>query len=109
FALSPNHWDMLARAAWMLGWSPSVESFRAARRRAELAAARLETLSHEHGAVALFGHGMLNTLIVRALRRSGWTGTGSPRIYWGSVVLQRTRPFESSANCENRAPSGNQM
>ena len=89
FTLSPNHWDMLARAAWILGWSPGVESFRVARRRAARAAAHLETLACEHGAVALFGHGMLNTLIARTLRRSGWVGTGSPRTYWGSVVLQR--------------------
>ena len=90
FALSPKHWDMLARAAWILGWSPGVESFRAARRRAARAAAHLETLSCEYGAVTLFGHGMLNTLIARALRRSGWIGTGSPRTYWGCVVLQKS-------------------
>jgi broad specificity phosphatase PhoE len=90
FVLSPNHWDVLARAAWMLGWSPGVESFRLARRRAARAAARLETLSYDHGAVALFGHGMLNTLIAQKLRNSGWTGTGSPRTYWGSVVLRKS-------------------
>lgn len=88
FALSPNHWDMLARAAWMLGWSSGAESFSVARSRAARAAAHLATLSREHGAVVLFGHGMLNTLIARSLRRSGWIGTGSPRAYWGSVVLQ---------------------
>ena len=89
-ALSPNHWDGLARAAWILGWSPGVESFRAARTRAAQAAAHLDALSREHGAVALFGHGMLNTLIGHALRGSGWTGRGSPRTYWGSVVFQKS-------------------
>jgi broad specificity phosphatase PhoE len=89
--LLPSHWDGLARAAWMAGWSPqNVESFRAAKARAARAAAQLEALSREHGAVALIGHGMLNTLISHALRRSGWTGRGSPRIYWGSVVLQKS-------------------
>ena len=90
FALSPGRWDMLARAAWILGWSPGVESFRAARKRAARAAAQLETLACEHGAVALFGHGMLNTLIAHALRRSGLIGTGSPRTYWGGVVLRKS-------------------
>src|SRR5262245_25609682 len=27
FALWPDHWNVLARAAWMLGWSPGAESF----------------------------------------------------------------------------------
>src|SRR5262245_35296743 len=44
FVLSPKHWDMLARAAWMLGWSPGVDSFRLARRRAARAAAHLASL-----------------------------------------------------------------
>ena len=96
FSLTPNHWDILARAAWMLGWSPGVESFRAAKRRAARASARLETLSSEHGEVALIGHGMLNTLIARALRRSGWIGTGSPRTYWGTVLLQKNGGTSSS-------------
>ena len=98
FTLLPNHWDMLARAAWILGWSPGVESFRAVKKRATQAAARLETLAREHSSVALFGHGMLNTLIAHALRRSGWTGTGSPRIYWGSVVLQKSGPSHGLPN-----------
>lgn len=90
-SLLPSHWDALARAAWMVGWSPhNVESFRAAKARAIRAAAELEAFSREHGTVALVGHGMLNTLISRALRRSGWTGRGSPRMYWGNVVLHKS-------------------
>ena len=86
-ALSPNSWDLLSRAAWLLGMASGDESFREARARAGQAAAHLVALARQHGSVALVGHGMLNTLIARALRRSGWTGTGSPRVYWGSVSL----------------------
>ena len=87
-ALSPGSWDARSRAAWLLGIALGDESFRAARIRAAQGAARLVTLTRQHGAVALVGHGMLNTLIARALRRSGWTGAGNPRVYWGSVVLR---------------------
>ncbi|HSA54606.1 MAG TPA: hypothetical protein VLE53_02830 [Gemmatimonadaceae bacterium] len=45
--------------------------------------------------VVLFGHGMLNTLISRALRRGGWTASGSPRTHWGSVSLRRELTGES--------------
>jgi broad specificity phosphatase PhoE len=86
-ALPPNSWDALSRVAWLLGMASGDESFGEARARAAQAATHLVALAHQHGSVALVGHGMLNTLIARALRRSGWTGTGSPRVYWGSVSL----------------------
>jgi broad specificity phosphatase PhoE len=91
FALAPGSWDALARAAWLLGIAAGDESFREARIRATQAASRLVTLARQHCRVALVGHGMLNTLIIRALRRSGWTGTGTPRLYWGSVALQNAK------------------
>lgn len=89
-SLSPGSWDVLARGAWLLGLARGDESFREARLRAARAADRLVVLARQHGAVALVGHGMLNTLIIRALRGSGWTGTGTPRAYWGSVALRNT-------------------
>ena len=86
-ALAPAHWDAIARSAWFLGWSPGVESFKEASVRADRAADRLAHLAAEHESVMLVGHGMLNTLIAKALRRNGWTGRGSPRTYWGGVAL----------------------
>jgi hypothetical protein len=52
---------------------------------------RLAALAEAHGAIGLFGHGMLNTLIARALRRSDWNGRGSARAYWGRVTLRAVR------------------
>jgi broad specificity phosphatase PhoE len=89
FALRPGHWDALARVAWMAGWSPGAETFAEASARAVRAADRLVELANTHGSVLLIGHGMLNTLICRVLRRNGWIGSGSPRSYWGMVVLRR--------------------
>jgi broad specificity phosphatase PhoE len=88
-ALAPVHWDAIARVAWMLGWSSGVESASEARRRAARAANHLAGLAWTHGSVALVGHGMLNTLIARALGRDGWIRAGSPRAYWGRVTLRR--------------------
>jgi broad specificity phosphatase PhoE len=98
--LSPGQWDVLARVAWILGWADGRESFRDARVRARRAAARMVALAREHGTVALIGHGMLNTLMSRALRRSGWTGSGSPREYWGSLALRKsTASFALECGC----------
>ena len=87
FTLRPDHWDALARIAWLAGWARETESFRGAIARADRAAERLIDLARAHGSVTLVGHGMLNTLIARALRRRGWKGGGSPRSYWGLVTL----------------------
>ena len=89
-ALRPDHWDARARIAWLAGWAGDVESFRAATARADRAAERLIGLARTHGSVTLVGHGMLNTLIARALRRRGWKGGGSARAYWGLVALQQS-------------------
>src|SRR4030095_16744617 len=89
--LSPGSWDALARAGWLLGIAAGDESFREAGIRSANAANRLVSLARQHGAVALVGHGMLNTLIARRLRASGWTGSGNPRVYWGSVPLRKAR------------------
>ena len=88
-ALAPEHWDGIVRIAWMLGWSGGVESITAAKTRAVRAANHLAGLASTYGSVVLFGHGMINTLIVRELRRNGWIGTGTPRAYWGRVILNK--------------------
>lgn len=86
-ALRPEQWDVVARTAWFAGWSGAGESFRQATRRADRAGEHLSALARAHGSVTLVGHGMLNTLIGRALRRRGWTGAGSPRAYWGVLRM----------------------
>jgi broad specificity phosphatase PhoE len=87
-ALRPLHWDALARAAWLVGWSPDTESFRAASARANRGADALRAMAATHGSVMLIGHGMLNTLIARSLRRAGWRGTGSLRGYWDCCTFR---------------------
>ena len=81
--LPPAFWEVLTRLAWFAGWSPGVESYRAARRRAVTAADRLVVLARDHGSVLLVGHGFMDGLIARRLRRTGWRGPRfRPRRFW---------------------------
>ena len=88
-ALPPRYWTLVFRVAWSWGLSQDAESLRAARRRAQRAAMRLAELAREHGSVVLVGHGQINRLIARALRRMGWKGVGAGRAYWSVVELRR--------------------
>ena len=85
--IRPRRWTVLSRIAWVLGWSEGRESWPAARHRAKLAANRLGELAKEKGSVLLVGHGLLNLLIQRALRATGWTGGGWRADYWSHVTL----------------------
>lgn len=87
-ARAPRFWTLLFRVAWYCGLSQGAESVRDARRRARRAAERLAELAREHGSVGLIGHGEINRMIARALRRMGWQGSGSGRAYWSVVELQ---------------------
>lgn len=88
--LRPRLWNLLARVAWYCGWSPGVESFPEARRRASAAAALLASLAQERGYLLLTGHGQMNGLIGKRLRRAGWRGPRlRPRRYWAFAVYQR--------------------
>lgn len=83
-------WSVLARLAWYCGWSPGAESYPAARRRAVEAAAHLAALAQAHGRILLIGHGIMNGLIGKRLRRAGWSGPWF-RLYrhWGFAVYTR--------------------
>jgi len=88
-ALPPGLWLSLLRLLWFCGYGGSVESFRHARRRAAQAASQLIALS-ERGTVLLAGHGIMNKLIARELRRQGWLAEkhASSR-YWSTAVYHR--------------------
>jgi len=90
--LPPLIWSGLARLRWFCGWSAGVESFRAARARAAKAASVLTAHAEADGdgAVVLVGHGLMNILIARRLRSTGWHGPRwpSPR-HWSFGVYER--------------------
>ncbi|HEV8599258.1 MAG TPA: histidine phosphatase family protein [Gemmatimonadales bacterium] len=89
--LRPRVWTLLARIAWYCGWAPGVESFAEARRRATAAATRLTELARTRGQLLLIGHGQLNGLIGKRLRRAGWRGPWlRPRRYWAFAVYEQS-------------------
>ena len=89
--LPPKVWSATLRAAWHLGWSPGVESHKEAEARAILAAEELEKLAQRHHTVLLIGHGMMNGLIGRNLRRAGWKGPVlRARKHWAYTVYKKS-------------------
>ncbi|WP_338560721.1 histidine phosphatase family protein [Erwinia sp. E_sp_B04_7] len=84
--LPPSLWLSLLRLMWLCGYAGSVESFREAEQRACLAAQRLIDLS-DQGNVLLLGHGIMNKMIARHLRKQGWMAEkhASSR-HWSSAI-----------------------
>jgi broad specificity phosphatase PhoE len=83
----PLHvWDRFSVLLWKMNLIASDESIHAAQKRAQAATRELVSLAQESSRVLFVGHGMLNALIARELRRQGWQG---PRrvndAYWGIV------------------------
>ena len=78
FTFSVSIWAVLLRVAWLLGYSQNGESFKVASNRAKAAAGVLMQLAEEHGSVLLIGHGILNRLLAKELRKQGWRAKISP-------------------------------
>jgi broad specificity phosphatase PhoE len=82
--LPSSAWAVLFRLMWTAGYSANAEPLTAARRRADDCVRRLTALAAEHGSVLLVGHGSMNWLIARRLKRQGWSGPPrAPMRYWG--------------------------
>jgi len=84
-----NVWDRFSVVLWKLNLISGDESVHAARKRAHEATTELVSLAQTYSRVLFVGHGMVNALIGRDLRRRGWQG---PRRvnddYWGVVSFQ---------------------
>ncbi|CAO95643.1 histidine phosphatase family protein [Erwinia tasmaniensis] len=96
--LPPFVWLLLLRVIWLLGYSGKVESYAQAKQRAVKAAGRLSELA-QHGNVLLMGHGIMNKLISRQLRKLGWRGekhAGSR--HWSSAVYRKINSNDRKAD-----------
>lgn len=83
-------WAVLSRLLWHLGFAPGIENAKAAKVRAEQAAATLIARARQDGAVALVAHGYFNFLIGRVLARAGFVKRGSHRArYWNTVIYEK--------------------
>ena len=77
--------SLLARMAWVCGYSLHCETSGVARSRAGKCAERLIELALSHQQVLLIGHGMMNRLIGEALRKRKWRSVRADKVnrYWG--------------------------
>ncbi|MGK3143233.1 histidine phosphatase family protein [Pantoea sp. C2G6] len=84
-------WLALLRTLWFCGYAGEAESLRRARSRASAAAEKLIDHS-QRGTVLLLGHGIMNKMIARELRKRGWQAEkhASSR-HWSSAIYHR--PF----------------
>ena len=64
-------WLALLRLLWLCGYAGQSESLKHARHRASTAAEKLIEHSRR-GTVLLLGHGIMNKMIARELRKRGW-------------------------------------
>ncbi len=83
-------WAVVSRLMWYAGFSPKIEKYRHAKRRARQAAERLCATARKDGAAALVAHGYFNYLIGIELRRRGFAQTGSHKAkYWNAVIYEK--------------------
>lgn len=89
--LFPLPWVYLlgiCRLGWLLGYRANAPGLIRDLERARQATSLLIERAHEHKTVYVFGHGIMNRLIVRELDKRGWrieskTGSG----YWCRTVM----------------------
>ena len=82
-------WAILFRLAWLCGFSKNGESIHETKARSRLGADKLELFARESEAVLHVGHGIMNRLLVRELRRRKWLvkkRTGEK--YWSYTILE---------------------
>ncbi|OLN21320.1 histidine phosphatase family protein [Domibacillus antri] len=72
--LNASIWAVILRCLWFSGYSNGCESLSEAKRRAEKASKFLVKCAEEHNNVVLVGHGFLNMLIAKELKKAGWNG-----------------------------------
>lgn len=88
--LPAQAYSKISRVAWYAGWSPGVESFPDALRRAQLAAETLVEIAPDRGTLLLVGHGIMNGFIGLKLRKMGWKGPHlRPRRLWAYAVYRK--------------------
>jgi len=88
--LRPWSWLKVARVMMTLGYRDRRGvSLEKSRRRAREAAEMLEGLFETRKSVAVLGHGGMNWLIARQLRRRGWRQREASHENWGVTLLER--------------------
>ena len=86
--LPPAVWVVLFRLAWLGGYARGADAYAVVALRAKAASASLVAAAAD-GPVLLVGHGILNRMIARELRRAGWTTASHQRSgHWAATGFQ---------------------
>lgn len=80
-------WVYLSRLLWILGIKGRFETFKDAKQRANEAASQLVKIAEKENNVVLFGHGVMNRYIRKALIEKGWHLENKSNDYWGVTSL----------------------
>jgi broad specificity phosphatase PhoE len=85
--LPANLWAVVLRCLWFCGYSSQSESFSEAKTRAEKASKELVKYAEEHQHIVLVGHGFMNRIIAKELKKMGWKGkkTANSR-HWNATT-----------------------
>lgn len=97
-------WGQLCRVSWFLGYAGSVESRSEAVDRARSVARRLGQLAPS-GPVTVIGHGIMNILVARELRRRGWKGPRLPSQHHGGISTFRSHDPTMHRRTPDQSPS----
>jgi broad specificity phosphatase PhoE len=82
-------WAVVSRVLWYAGFSPRIESYFRAKKRARQAADILIARARADGTAVLVAHGYFNYLIGIALKRRGFAQTGSHKAkFWNAVIYE---------------------
>ncbi|MCG8442051.1 MAG: histidine phosphatase family protein [Caulobacterales bacterium] len=88
--MRPDHWNVIARVAWWLGFSGGLESRVAAERRADDAAERLIAHAERGEVVLVCAHGWFNRMMRPSLQARGWRCVRDGRdSYWSFRRYER--------------------
>lgn len=83
-------WAVVSRILWHVGFSPRIEGWWSAWRRAGRAADILTERARADGAAVLVAHGYFNWIIGRRLMLRGFRRTGTHQArYWNTVIYER--------------------
>lgn len=84
-------WSVLlfvCRIGWLLGYQSNAPGLRRDLESAKQAAELLVDRASEHVSVYVFGHGIMNRLIVRELTKNGWSvQSETGRGYWSRTAV----------------------
>ena len=83
-------WCVIFRILWLCGVSANGEHIRVAKQRTHRCCQTLQELAEKNETVLVVGHGIMNRLIARELKRRGWVkDTPNSVTYWSFSVFRK--------------------